>query len=502
MSTKDGLRGYGQDQALIGRRSFLKTCAALGIVGMATGPLAGCMACSGSRSGSGGVRDVALAYDLVVVGAGGAGLTAAVSAKEHGVGSVVIFEKEGFNGGNTNFAASGMNASETKFQRARGIADTNKLFVEDTFLSGKENADIKLVEHLCHNSADAIEWLDGHGITLDRVAQMAGARAKRCHCPTDGSAIGKTLVPGLVGIASKVTASIRSLSRVSEVIMKDGMASGVKLVDGTVCNAKAVVLATGGFGANLNMVASFRQDLRDYVSTNVQGTTGDGLAMAALVGAQLIDMDHIQVYPTVNQKDGTLIVEALRDNGGILVNVKGERFVDEMAGRDEVSAAELEQVGGCAYVLYDQRIFDAVREAAVYEERGLTLKANTLEELAQGIGADPFTLQATVDAYNAVSVDGIADTYGRTQDLTTFYDGPFYANRVAPGIHHCMGGIRIDAQCRALTKDGAAIPGLFAAGETTGGIHGANRLGGNAICDIVVNGRTAGEQAARHILGL
>jgi fumarate reductase flavoprotein subunit len=509
--TKAGIeQGQAQDTAsprlAMDRRRFVQTLAAAGAVAVTGGALAGCAAREGNSSKPGGGGDggttAPAAYDIIVVGAGGSGLATAVSVKENGVASVTIFEKEIANGGNTNFSSSGMNASETRFQRAQGIEDTNALFVEDTFKGGKEKAVLSLVEHLCDNSAAAVDWLDGHGITLDNISQTAGSSVKRCHRPTDGSAVGATLVPGLVDVVQAIEVPVVNESDVTGIVMKDGAVAGVKLASGAVCDAKAVVLTTGGFGANFDMILEYRPDLKGYVTTNMPGTTGDGMKMAEAVGAGLVDMDQIQIHPTVHQENGALIAEAMRGGGGILVNKEGKRFIDEMKTRDVVSATELEQTDGSVFVIYDQQVFDANKDAASYQDRGLSVKAETLAALARDIGMDAPALEATVAAYNAVTKDGIADGLGRTQGLATFGSGPFYACAVAPGIHHCMGGIRIDEKCQALTKDGKPIPGLFAAGETTGGIHGANRLGGNAVCDIMVNGRTAGEWAARYVLAL
>jgi fumarate reductase flavoprotein subunit len=374
--------------------------------------------------------------------------------------------------------------------------------VEDTFKGGKEKATLVLVEHLCENSAAAVDWLDGYGITLDNISQTAGSSVKRCHRPTDGSAVGATLVPGLVEAAEAIDVPIVNGNDVAEIVMKDGAVAGVRLVDGSAYNAKAIVLTTGGFGANFDMILGYRADLEGYVTTNMPGTTGDGMKMASAVGAELIDMDQIQIHPTVHQENGALIAEAMRGGGGILVNKEGKRFIDEMKTRDVVSAAELGQTGGAVFVIYDQQVFDANKDALSYQDHGLSVKSETLTALAEAIKVDAAALEATVAAYNAVTKDGTADEFGRTQGLIAFGDGPFYACAVAPGIHHCMGGIRIDEKCQVLTKDAKAIPGLFAAGETTGGIHGSNRLGGNAVCDIMVNGRTAGGSAAQYVLSL
>jgi fumarate reductase flavoprotein subunit len=481
----------------LGRRSFVQGLAALGVVTAVSG--SALAACAPKPSGSSEVKTQD--FDLIIVGAGGSGMAAALTAKESGVSNLIILEKESFNGGNTNFSSSGMNASETRFQREQGIEDSNELFAEDTYKGGKERGEIDLIEHLCDNSAEAVDWLDGINITLDNITLTAGSTIKRCHRPTDGSAVGKTLVPGLVTALEADGLSIENEKDVTKILITDGKVAGVETSDGTTYNAKAVVITTGGFGANFDMIAEYRPDLKDYVTTNAQGTQGDGMRMAAAAGADLVDMDQIQIHPTVDQETGSLIAEGIRGGGAILVNSNAERFTNELLTRDVVSAAELEQPGSFAYILYDQQVYDKNPDAANYEKLKLSIKADTIADLAAAIKLDPAKLEETVTTYNAAVSEGAEDAFGRTQSRELLDHAPYYVCKVAPGIHHCMGGIRIDTRNQALNAQGQPIAGLFAAGETTGGIHGANRLGGNAVCDIMVNGRQAGHSAAEFLAG-
>ncbi|MDR2106839.1 MAG: flavocytochrome c [Coriobacteriales bacterium] len=480
------------------RRDFLKTLGILGVVAAgSTSLLSGCMTKAYKRNPSekaGATRS----FDLVIVGAGGTGLAAAITAFDAGVKEIIILERQTYNGGNTNFSSSGMNASETKFQKKQDIKDSNQLFIDETYTGGKEKGDKALVEHLCNNSAEAIDWLDGLGITLDNITQMAGASLKRCHRPTDGSAVGKTLVPSLVSAVGSRGIPIENGVGVSKLIMKEGRVDGVELENGSHIAAGAVILATGGFGANFDMIAEYRPDLKDFKTTNAEGTKGDGMRMAHEAGAALVDMDQIQIHPTVAD-NGSLIAEGIRGGGAILVNTEGKRFIDELKTRDVVSAAELKQPGGFAYVLYDAQVYGSNKEAANYEKLELSVKADTLEALAKKLKIDAAALQATVAAYNACTTEGKPDAFERKQGMIALEKAPFYACKVSPGIHHCMGGIRINTRNQALKADGTPLPALFAAGETTGGIHGANRLGGNAVCDIMVNGRQAGRSAVEFL---
>ena len=244
------------------------------------------------------------------------------------------------------------------------------------------------------------------------------------------------------------------------------------------------------------MVTKYRPDLAGYVTTNQPGATGDGYVMAENAGAELIQMDQIQIHPTVEQETSTLVAEGVRGGGAILVNTEGNRFFDEMSTRDKVSAAELEQPGGFAWCVFDQQVYDANKAISKYDDAGIVQQGASVAELASAIGVDAAALADTIAAYNAITTDGAADEFGRTEGCIAFVDGNMYAIKVAPGIHHAMGGIRINTKNEALDASGNPIPGLYAAGEVTGGIHGNNRIGGNAVCDIEVFGKNVGEVVA------
>lgn len=482
-----------ENKLTLSRRNFVAGAAAacaLGAIG--AGSLTSCSPAGGSSE--------AESFDIIIIGAGGAGLSAAISAFDKGVENIVIYEKMGGTGGNTNFSSSGMNASETKFQKEQGIEDSNGLFAEETLEGGHDTGDPELVTFMCDNSAAAIDWLDGLGIPLDNITMTGGMSVKRCHRPTDGSAVGATLVPGLVAAAEERGIAIETECEVTELLTDDaGAVVGVKFSKKgkeATANAKAVIMAAGGLGSNPEMITSYRPDLEGYVSTNQAGATGDGYVMAEAVGAELVQMDQIQIHPTVDQSEGRLIAEGVRGGGAILVNSEGSRFYDEMSTRDKVSAAELEQPGGFAWVVFDQQVYDANTAIAGYEKAGLVVKGDSISGLADAIEVPADALQATIDAYNAITTDGAADEFGRTQGCIAFVKGTMYAIKVSPGIHHEMGGIRINTKNEALDAQGSPIAGLYAAGEVTGGIHGDNRIGGNAVCDIVVFGRNVGEVVA------
>lgn len=448
---------------------------------------------------------VTLDCDVVVVGAGGAGLTAAVRATQEGA-KVLVLEKMPMVGGNSLKASGGMNCANTKFQEAAGITDSGvKEFIEDTMNGGHQLNDISLVTTLAENSAEAVEWLESIGAPLPKVAATGGTTHKYLHSPEDGSPVGSYLVAKLSEEAEKQGIEIMLNTTATEILMDNGAACGVKAEDSEheyTVNAKAVILATGGFGSNFELMCSYNPSLANAVTTNHPGATGDGIMMAEAVGAATVDMEQIQLHPTVYQATSMLVSEKMRSLGAILVNQEGKRFCNDLSTRDAVSAAELEQTGGYAYIIFDQNLVDHNKSAQEYINKGMAASGESYEELAQNMGLVDDAITAfvqTMDTWNKAVADGVDEEFGRNNgmddDLST---APFYAIQIAPGIHHTMGGIKINTNAEVINTDGNVIPGLFAAGETTGGVHGGNRIGGNAVCDFVVFGRIAGLDAAEY----
>ena len=447
-----------------------------------------------------------LECDVVIVGAGGAGLTAAVRATEQGA-NVIVVEKMPMVGGNSLKATGGMNAASTKFQEALDITDsTVETFIEDTIRGGHDLNDVDLVTTMAENSAEAVEWLESIGAPLPKVAATGGTQHKYLHEPEDGSAVGSYLVEKMNAKCEEMGIDVMLNTTVTEIVMNDeGAACGVLANDNEhdyVINAKAVVLATGGFGSNFELMASYNPDLANAVTTNHAGATGDGIMMAEAVGADTVDMEQIQLHPTVYQETGLLVSESVRSMGGILVNAEGKRFTNDMSTRDAVSAAELVQPGAYAYIIFDQRIVDDLASCQKYIKNGLTVTADTYEELAKLMGLEGEAAEnfpATMATWNEAVANGVDEEFGRDngmdEDLAT---APYYAIKIAPGIHHTMGGIKIDTDTQVINTEGNVIPGLYACGETTGGVHGGNRIGGNAVCDFVVFGRIAGANAAEY----
>ena len=495
-------------------------------------------------------KDIEETVDVVVVGAGGAGMTAAITATDAGK-KVIVVESQPIAGGNSVRSTGGMNAAKTPYQdknefkeaagvektlataaekfadnatitalaatvksqwdayqaNPQGYFDSVELMELDTMIGGKGKNNPELVKALAENSADAIEWLASIGAEVKNVGAFGGASVKRIHRPVnaDGkvTAVGAYIVPILEKNLQDRNVQFLFDTTANEIIMKDGKAVGIKGTgkDGhkVTINAKSVVIATGGFGANAEMVEKYKPELKGFATTNAEGAQGQGIDMATAAGAATVDMNQIQIHPTVHiEEDGNahLITEGLRGDGAILVNAEGKRFYDEVSTRDKVSAAIIEQTDKSAWLIVDQTMVDKSAVIAGYIKSGYTVTGATYEELAKAMGVDEATFTSTMNTWNqAVEAKSDAE-FGRTSFANPLTTAPYYAIKITPAVHHTMGGIVINPKAEVLNEKGEAISGLYAAGEVTGGVHGANRLGGNAVADFVVFGRISGQSAA------
>ena len=446
---------------------------------------------------------VELSCDVVVVGAGGAGLTASVLATQQGQ-NVILLEKMPFVGGNSLRAEGGMNAADTKVEAELGLTDsTVENFVADTMAGGHQLNNIDLVTTMAENSAEAVDWLFSIDAPLTKVAATGGTSHKYLHKPDDGRPVGEYLVEKLKAQTEKLGIEVYVNTKATEILMENGQAVGVLAEDNEhsyTIHAKSVVLTTGGFGANFDLMASYDPSLANAVTTNHSGAQGDGILMAQAVGADTVDMEQIQLHPTVIQSDGTLVSESVRSHGAILVNAEGKRFTNDMDFRDKVSQAELKQPGAYAFIIFDQALVDEVALTQKFIDRGFAITGKTYEELARNMGFEGDAVANfvnTMETWETYVAAGEDKDFGRSNvsmiDIST---APYYAIKIAPGIHHTMGGIKINTRAEVIDTDGSVIPGLFAAGETTGGVHGGNRVGGNAVCDFIVFGRIAGQSAS------
>ena len=506
---------------------------------------------SGGSSKAEPEKDQNLEADVVVIGAGGAGMISAITAADLGK-SVVILESQAMVGGNSIRATGGMNAAATQWQNENpfeegagvektlataaekysdndtittlaekvkeqyaayqanpeGYFDSVELMELDTMVGGKGKNDPSLVKVLASQSAGAIDYLDELGMTVHNVGSFGGASVKRIHRPVDENgkviAVGSYMIPILEENLNKRENITLLTSVTAEEITKseDGKISGVKAkgISGNTVevHAPVVIVATGGFAANMEMVEKYQPSLKGYMSTNAAGALGQGITMAEAVGADTVDMDQIQIHPTVTTTDAHLITEGLRGDGAILVNQEGLRFTDEVGTRDAVSKAEIEQTNSQVYLVLDNKMVEKSAVIQGYIKSGYTVTGEDAKSLAKAMGVPEDAFEKTITEWNE-SVAKKEDTaFGRTSFAEPLDTAPFYAIKVTPGVHHTMGGLRINGVTEVLDKDGNAIAGLFAAGEVTGGVHGANRLGGNAVADFTVFGKIAGESAAKY----
>ena len=456
-----------------------------------------------------GVKKAAVVYhdtecDIAIIGAGGAGLTAATEAASRGM-RVIVLEKMGIVGGNSNYSTGGINAAYTKEQERLGIKDSKEVFFNDTMKGGQYLNDPELVHTLVDNSADIVEWLQSPivGADLSDVGMFGGATNKRIHRPKGGGAIGAHLVPLLHKAAQTQGAEIRLNNKVIDIIQENGIATGVKVLANSgeyKIKAKAVIIATGGFGANPDMITFYQASLKDFGTTNHKGATGDAFKMVEKFDAALTQMEQIQTHPTVVKGTGIMITEAVRGNGAILVNKNGRRFINEMETRDIVSAAVLRGPGKVAYIVFDQGVRESLKAIEGYAKQNLLTEGASIKELAEKLSIDAVALKYTVDEYNKAVLAKNDPEFERNPASMehTLSKAPFYAIEVEPAVHHTMGGLKINPKAQVLNKSGQAIPGLFAAGEVTGGVHGAERLGGNAVADICIFGKIAADSATEY----
>ncbi|KGE16886.1 flavocytochrome c [Paenibacillus wynnii] len=442
-------------------------------------------------------------YDIIIVGAGGAGMSAALEAKAKGLNPVIL-EKMPVAGGNTTKSSSGMNASATKFQKEQGIEDSNNLFYEQTLKGGHDTNDKEMLRFFVDNSASAIDWLDSIGIRLNNITITGGMKEKRTHRPEDGSAVGQYLVKGLVKNLQEKGIPLFVNADVKEITQKDGKVNGVKVIfnqaDEKVITAAAVVITTGGFGSNKEMISEVRPDLEGYVTTNQIGSTGDGIKMIENVGGTTVDMDQIQVHPTVQQEKSYLIGEAVRGEGALLISSKGTRFTNELNTRDKVTAAINTLPEKTAFLVFDSGVKSRVKAIEQYEKMGFVIQGDTIEALAKEMNVPADQLKTTLDTWNSAVKAKSDAAFGRTTGMDNdLSSAPYFAIKIGPGVHYTMGGVKVNMNTEVLNKDGKPITGLFAAGEVTGGLHGENRIGGNSVAEIIIFGRQAGIKSAEFV---
>ncbi|WP_244969346.1 flavocytochrome c [Tissierella praeacuta] len=456
-------------------------------------------------------EEVIKTHDVVVIGAGGAGLSAAIEAKAAGA-DVIVLEKMPMAGGNTLISGAEYACSNNWLQKKEGIEDSIELHIQDTLKGGDNKGNEELVRVLAENALAGAEWLrDKVGVVWeDELMFFGGHSVKRSLVPAGAS--GKEIITKQLAKAESMGISVLLNTKATDLIVdENGKVVGVKAEDEktnyTFNTNKAVIIASGGFGSNIEMRKKYNPDIDETIlSTNSTGSTGDGITMAEKVGADLVGMEYIQTYPICDPLTGTLLYydDARLYGHTVIVNKEGKRFVEELGRRDVMSMAIKAQTGHVCYELIDQKGFEASKLQENHEpeldylyKNDLLVKADTIKEAAEFFGIDAVELQKTVDKYNGYVADGKDPEFNKRSLPSTIEVGPFYILKATPAVHHTMGGIKINTKAQVLNKEGNVIEGLYAAGEVTGGVQGANRLGSNALADITVFGRIAGQNAAK-----
>ena len=450
-------------------------------------------------------------YDVVVIGAGGAGFSAAIEAKNAGA-NVVLLEKMPAVGGNSLISGAEMNAARNWVQPKLGILDDSaERHAADTFKGGDKKGDMKVINVMTANALDAAKWCrDYLGVRFedDNLFFFGGHSRKRALIPVGHT--GTEFIAKFQAKADELGIPVITDMKAEELIKdKTGRVVGVKATSHGATytfNAKGgVVLATGGFGANKAMVKKYNPKIDErFKTTDAPGTTGEALYMAKRAGAQLVNMGYIQTYPICDPISGVIeLIADSRFDGAIMLNQEGKRFVEELERRDVLSEAILKQTGNYCWVLWNDnigKISNTVKEHPTeYEafmKQGIMATCPDLKCIADFTKMPLKQLESTVKRVSSMAGKGNDKDFHHRGGLMDMSEGQYYVIKAVPSTHHTMGGVRINEKAQALTAKGQVIPGLWAAGEVTGVTHGTNRLGGNAYTDIIVFGRIAGEAAA------
>ena len=465
--------------------------------------------------------DVVLEADVVIVGAGGAGLAAAVQANQNG-STVIVLEKMGKVGGNTILAGGAMNAVNDRSEQAIAYNDSVEWHFTQTMNGGDNQGDPVLVHTLVSNAYAGVEWLMDLGMEFqDETAGLftvTGGLWPRAHKPV--MPLGQGFFATYMNYIDSHEGVDVMLNTCANELMVDesGRVCGVVATGetGNTVTVKArngVIMATGGFAASVELRSAFNTQWADLgatiKSTNHAGATGDGIKMMQKLGADFVQMGNIQLLPLGDPVTGSLAGNIEHDvETRIFVNKEGNRFVNEGGRRDDMTNALFAQTDAYMWIVMDSDTYPTGDELNNFGETinqlveaGRAFKGETLEELAEKIGVPAENLVAAVTEFNRHAeggdLAGTPDEFGRTLFSTPIDNGPFYAAARVPTVHHTMGGVHINQYCQVINENGQIIPGLYAAGEVTGGIHGSNRLGGNALTDTVVFGRIAGDSASQ-----
>ena len=445
---------------------------------------------------------------LLIIGAGAAGLCAALAAKEAGVDPVVI-ERDPVPSGSTALSAGLIPAAGTRFQRAKGIADDPQLFAADIQRKAHGEADLAVVEAVAGGAGPLVEWLaDRHGLPFDVVDNFnyPGHSALRMHGLP--SRTGRELIDRLRNAAEANDIVILTGRAVDTLCAEpDGRIRGVELIRGDGARERigcdALVLACNGYGGNPELVRRFIPEMSNALYFGHPGNRGDALLWGEALGAQLAHLGAYQGHGSLATPHNILISWAVIMQGGFQVNAEGRRFCDESRGYSEQAADVLRQPGGIAWDVFDARIaavarqFEDFREA---ERAGAILAAENIAELAGAMHMPVMALTAEFTEVEGLKAIGGRDRFGRQFAPEQRCGPPFHAVKVTGALFHTQGGLAIAASGRVKRKDGTLFANLYAAGGAAAGVSGASAAGylsGNGLLTATVLGRLAGEAAAK-----
>ena len=433
--------------------------------------------------------------DVVVIGGGGAGITAASHLLSEGK-SVILVEKLGIMFGNTALASTQMWAAESSMQRALGLTETSDDFYNFLIRTGRNrglNMDSAATRVMAQRSGEMMDWLLGIGVPFGRVFNIWS------HGPADGSMPGAAFMIGLQAELDRSGLDYRLNTRATELIMNNGKIAGVKVTGPNgeyIINARAVIICSGGFANNPEMIAKYDPRWATLGTSGAIGQTGDGIRMAQAVGAEVVDMDMMTINPTVLFRgEQGISLTPLRANGAIMVNKLGKRFTNEMGGATIQTLAMLEQEGQTAFMIFDDTMIRTIELMRQYKELGFFQQANSIEELARIMGIDPEGLTSTVNTYRTFVRNNHDPEFGRTFMAIDFENPPFYAVRVEPAVQSTAGGIKVDIMSRVIDTNSNIIPGLFAAGSVAG--EGTKAV--SPLTKTFVFARIAGEAAVEYL---
>lgn len=454
--------------------------------------------------------DFGFSLPMVIVGAGACGLVAALAAKEAGI-ELVVLERDAFPRGSTSMSSGFVPAAGTRFQEQAGIEDSAALMSADIQKKNGHQADPAIVETLARNSAAIIEWLaDQHQIPFELVRGFLypGHSAERMHCTPRRT--GEELMGALLNAAETAGIDIVTNAHVTDLYVDQnqrilGLAYQQPDDAREKLGCEVLLLACNGYGGNKTLIQQYLPHMSEALYYGHEGNQGDAIQWGEQIGASLKDLGAFQGHGSLADPPQTLISWAVMMQGGVQINVHGERFSNEHGGYSEQAARVLAQPTQYAWDLYDQRIHDYLTQFEDYQNALETRSVKTfasVAELSAGLNMPLGAVQATIDDMQALASSGDADVFGRTFSPDTLLKPPYYAIRVTGALFHTQGGLEIDTEGRVLDTSGKALPNLLAAGGAARGVSGSGDSGylsGNGLLHAVVMGGIAGRTASAQL---